>query len=237
MDDQKPSGNEEDFMDFKDPFFEELDKIKSASDQNLGPTAQQASKESEESTPPSSTNELRVLLERIAADSTRALSLLNGKRAPSPLPQQSPVSPRQDPLSIINTSLPQPVETVGTVIEGVFDGTGMIGNDGKHYSMPPNYASKSKLVEGDTLKLTISPEGSFIYKQIHPIERKRVMGLLVHDPIARQYTVAAEGKIWKVLTASVTYFKGITGDEAVILVPQDRDSAWAAVEHIIKKYT
>ena len=33
----------------------------------------------------------------------------------------------------------------------------MIGPDGKNYPVPANYASKSKLIEGDILKLTITP--------------------------------------------------------------------------------
>ena len=43
----------------------------------------------------------------------------------------------------------------GKVIEGIFDGQIMIGPDGKNYPVPANYASKSKLVEGDILKLYI----------------------------------------------------------------------------------
>src|SRR5471030_2263459 len=41
----------------------------------------------------------------------------------------------------------------GNVIEGTFDGQIMIATDGKQYPVPANYASKSKLVEGDVLKL------------------------------------------------------------------------------------
>ena len=47
----------------------------------------------------------------------------------------------------------------GKVIEGVFDGQTMVGPDGKNYPVPANYASKSKLVEGDILKLTIADDG------------------------------------------------------------------------------
>jgi len=54
----------------------------------------------------------------------------------------------------------------GKIVEGVFDGQIMIGPDGKSYPVPANYASKSKLVEGDILKLTIADDGGFIYKQI-----------------------------------------------------------------------
>ncbi len=121
------------------------------------------------------------------------------------------------------------------IVEGVFDGQNMIGPDGKVYSIPANYASKSKLVEGDILKLTIDPNGSFIYKQIGPVERKRLMGMLAKDQDRGEYVVMVEDSLFRVLTASVTYFKGDEGDQAVILVPKEADSKWAAVENIIKK--
>jgi len=123
----------------------------------------------------------------------------------------------------------------GLVIEGVFDGQNMIGPDGKKYSVPANYASKSKLVEGDILKLTIDPEGNFIYKQIGPVERKRMIGVLVRDRDRNEYVVIAGEKIFRVLLASITYYKGQENDEVVILVPKDADSTWAAVENILKK--
>ena len=73
-------------------------------------------------------------------------------------------------------------EVAGKVIEGVFDGQNMLGPDGKTYPVPANYASKSKLVQGDILKLTIADDGGFIYKQIGPVPRKQVIGtLLQHD--------------------------------------------------------
>lgn len=121
------------------------------------------------------------------------------------------------------------------VIEGVFDGTRMIGPDGKQYSIPANYISKSKLVEGDILKLTIDTEGNFIYKQIGPVTRERLIGTLVKDDMTGDYYVNANSRKYKVILASVTYFKGDAGDEVVILVPKDGQSAWGAIENIIKK--
>ncbi len=56
------------------------------------------------------------------------------------------------------------------VVEGVFDGQGMVGGDGMRYVVPENYASKSKLVEGDMLKLIVKAEGSCVFKQIGPVE-------------------------------------------------------------------
>ena len=84
-------------------------------------------------------------------------------------------------LGVSSSDLPEPKlqdlvqpgsqDSIGKIIEGQFDGQNMIGPDGKVYPVPANYASKSKLVEGDTLKLTIAQDGSFIYKQIGPVER------------------------------------------------------------------
>ncbi|MBI5077074.1 hypothetical protein HZB94_01710 [Candidatus Falkowbacteria bacterium] len=120
------------------------------------------------------------------------------------------------------------------VIEGVFDGECMIGADGEAYEVPANYASKSKLVEGDILKLTINNLGAFIYKQIKPIERLRKVGVLDQDPQSLQYFAVADAKKWKLLTASVTYFKGEPGDEVIFLIPAESGSRSAAVENIIK---
>lgn len=124
--------------------------------------------------------------------------------------------------------------TDGTVVEGSFDGQIMIGNDGKQYPVPANYASKSKLVEGDILKLTITPEGSFIYKQIGPVERKHALGVISQDE-AGNFIILADGRPYKVLLASVTYFKGEPGDEVAIVAPRDTDAVWASIENIIQK--
>jgi hypothetical protein len=124
-----------------------------------------------------------------------------------------------------------PALTSGKVIEGTFDGQNMIGPDGKTYPVPANYASKSKLVQGDVLKLTIGDDGSFIYKQIGPIERRKLIGTLkLNDG---QYIVEAGGIDYRVLFASVTYFRAQPGDQITIVVPEEGESEWAAVEAVI----
>lgn len=122
----------------------------------------------------------------------------------------------------------------GKVIEGVFDGQNMLGPDKKQYPVPANYASKSKLIQGDVLKLTIADDGSFIYKQISPVERKKMLGILTVDEKG-DFRVIAESKTYKVLLASLTYFKAEAGDEVTIIAPKDEESEWAAVENVIKK--
>jgi len=120
-------------------------------------------------------------------------------------------------------------EVSGKVIEGVFDGQVMIGPDGKSYPVPANYASKSKLVEGDILKLTIADDGGFIYKQIGPVPRRQIIGTLVQHDGA--YYVEASGREYRILLASVTYFRVNIGDQVTIIVPEDSpDATWAAVE-------
>jgi hypothetical protein len=120
---------------------------------------------------------------------------------------------------------------LGKVIEGVFDGQNMLGPDKRSYPVPANYASKSKLVPGDVLKLTITENGQFIYKQIGPVPRHQTIGSLVYED--GQYKVLAGGKAYRVLLASVTYFKAEVGDNISIIVPESSDSDWAAIENII----
>lgn len=119
----------------------------------------------------------------------------------------------------------------GKVIEGHFDGQNMIGPDGKTYPVPANYASKSKLVETDTLKLTIAQDGSFIYKQIGPVERKKLIAKIGLDN--GQFVAIVGEKHYRVLYASVTYFKAQNGDEVTIVVPAAGDASWAAIEAVI----
>ena len=104
-------------------------------------------------------------------------------------------------------------DVAGKVIEGVFDGQMMMGPDGKNYPIPANYASKSKLVEGDILKLTIA----------------EVIGTLVqHDGV---YYVETNGREYRILLASVTFFRIEVGDQVTIIIPEDNpDATWAAVE-------
>jgi hypothetical protein len=122
-------------------------------------------------------------------------------------------------------------DLAGKIIEGTFDGQNMIGPDGKQYPVPANYASKSKLVQGDGLKLTIDENGSFLYKQISPVQRRKVIGTLnLKDG---QYYVEAQGTDYRVLFASVTYYKAQPGDQVTIVLPEEGNVEWAAIEAVL----
>jgi hypothetical protein len=124
--------------------------------------------------------------------------------------------------------------TSGKIIEGVFDGQNMVDSGGQTYPVPANYASKSKLVEGDRMKLTITDEGKFIYKQIAPIDRKTIVGVLIQED--GQYKVIADGKTYRVLLASVTFYRAEVGDQVTIILPTEGDALWGAIEAVIPRH-
>jgi len=120
------------------------------------------------------------------------------------------------------------------VVEGVFDGQNMVDSLGQAYPIPANYASKSKLVEGDGMKLTITEEGKFMYKQIAPIERRTVIGVLIQED--GQYKVLAEGKAFRILLASITFYRAEVGDQVTILIPKSDKANWGAIEAVIPRH-
>jgi hypothetical protein len=121
------------------------------------------------------------------------------------------------------------------VIEGVFDGQNMIDSNGSTYPVPANYASKSKLVQGDRLKLNIADNGAFIYKQIELVPRNLVVGNLVLE--GSQYQVLADKRVYNVLYASVTFYRAQVGDQVTIIVPEDGQSKYAAIENVIPQHS
>ena len=84
------------------------------------------------------------------------------------------------------------------------------------------------------MKLTITEDGKFIYKQIHPVERRTVVGALIQED--GQYKVLAEGKTFRVLLASVTFYRAEVGDQVTIILPTDMEANWGAVENVIPKH-
>ena len=79
------------------------------------------------------------------------------------------------------------------------------------------------------MKLTITDDGKFLYKQIGPVSRKTVIGTLTHHD--DKYYVEVAGKEYRILYASVTYFHLREGMQVSIVIPTDSENAtWAAVE-------
>jgi len=119
------------------------------------------------------------------------------------------------------------------IIEGVFTGDDMLGVDGNRYPIPVNYSSKSKLVQGDKMKLTIEANGKMLYKQIMQIAREIKTGLLSQEK--GKYQVMSDGVAYDVLTAAVTHHKAEIGDSVSILVPAGKEATFWAIEAVIPK--
>lgn len=172
----------------------------------------------------SSVSEIQALIEGAEA------SLKNAKKM---LLELSGADLKGSSSSAYQTTPSTPSST-SKVIEGIFNGERMTAPDGESYPVPANYASKSKLVAGDHLKLNILEDGRFVYKQIGPSPRKTLIGTLIHDD--GQYKVMTEGgKAYKVLLASVTYYKAQIGDKITVIVPEADDSQWATIEAVLPK--
>lgn len=121
------------------------------------------------------------------------------------------------------------------VIEGAFDGNFMQGWDGKIYPVPMNYASKTKLVPGDMLKLRIMEDGKLIYKLIAPAPRKYVKAKLSKTEEGKFIAITDEGKTYSLNQAAVTFFKWEVGNELSIIVNAGEEHAAAAIEALIDK--
>ena len=79
------------------------------------------------------------------------------------------------------------------------------------------------------MKLTITEDGRFLYKQIGPVERRSVIGTLTHHD--DKYFVEVSGREYEILYASVTYFRLKEGQQVSVIIPANNDKAtWAAVE-------
>jgi hypothetical protein len=74
-----------------------------------------------------------------------------------------------------------------------------------------------------------------VYKQIGPVPREIRRGILAHNAERNEYSVLVGENEYKVLKASVTYYKGEAGDEAAVVVPKGGQVRWAAIDNIVKE--
>lgn len=115
---------------------------------------------------------------------------------------------------------------------GVFDGVSMVGENGEKMDVPANYASKSMLVVGDTLK-QLEENGAMRFKQIEHVKRHKTTGIL-HKKDGKFKVITPEGS-YNVLESAVEHFKGQVGDEVVLHLPAGNLTAsYGAIERILK---
>ncbi len=122
-------------------------------------------------------------------------------------------------------------EAVG--ILGTFDGQELQTENGEKLPVPENYASKSILVVGDTLKL-VEEGKEKRFKQIEHVKRHKTTGILTKKD-GKWTAVTPEGS-YKLLPAAVAHFGAQVGDEALLQLPASNlQVPWAALEKVTKK--
>lgn len=133
----------------------------------------------------------------------------------------------EDSLSSV---LPSSRDLPGII--GKFDGTYLVTDDGKKFQVPENYASKSKLVFGDTLKMIEDVNGGMAtFKQIERVPRATLTGVLVKKD-GKYVAVTSDGS-HLLIPAAVSFHHGVEGDEVKVIVPEDsRNCAFAALDEI-----
>lgn len=159
-------------------------------------------------------------------------SLKSAKKLLKDLSKENEIDLNQE-ISMDTSWLHSYKDDSNKIIEWVFTWEEMLDSDKNQYPVPVNYASKSKLVQWDKLKLTIDQSGRMTYKQIAPIERETKSGLLVKEH--GKYQVVADGETYDVLTAAVTHFKAEIWDKLTIILPAGKSASFAAIEAVIPK--
>lgn len=120
-------------------------------------------------------------------------------------------------------------------VVGYFDGEGFISEDGaKSYIVPANYASKSKLVEDDRMRLYIMKDGTLIYKQIEPAPRRKFIGTVGRIK-NRSVIYGPENEVFSVLNASVQYFGLKPGDTVSCICAEKQNPEWATINNLIER--
>lgn len=119
----------------------------------------------------------------------------------------------------------------GTI--GTYDGESMVTESGEKHPVPANYASKSMLVVGDTLKL-VDEKGGKRFKQIEHVKRLKTEGVLSKKD-GKFHVLAREGS-YRVLPAAVDHFGVGLDDKLNIWIPASNQTAyWAAIESVVGK--
>lgn len=128
-------------------------------------------------------------------------------------------------------SRPRPEHEKVPGVVGIFDGENMITDKGEKMAVPLNYAAKSRLVVGDTLKM-IEENGEKRFKQIERVKRLSTSAVLTKKE-GKFVAVAQEGR-YRILPIALQHLGASVGDELNIIIPEKNLNAeWAAVESLV----
>lgn len=118
-------------------------------------------------------------------------------------------------------------------VSGYFDGVYLVGEDGSKHEVPANYAAKSRIVYGDTLKM-IEEDGKKMFKQIDKVPRKRLEGVLSKKE--GKWYFLSDGGTYRISDVAAEFHKADLNDKAVAYVPENLANAgFAALDYLEKE--
>lgn len=119
------------------------------------------------------------------------------------------------------------------VVEWVYDWYFMVWSDEKKYPVPMNYASKTKLIPWDVLKLRIMEDGKLVYKLIWPAPRWYIKATLSKTDENKFVAITDDWETYNLNQAAVTFFKWKPWDEMSIIINNEKVWEYAAIEAIM----
>ena len=136
-------------------------------------------------------------------------------------------------LDRVQTLAPVKDYTDAVGIEGAFDGEFMVCTDGRKFSVPANYAAKSRLVYGEQLKM-FEDGGKTLFKQMSKVEKEKPEAVL-NKKEGKWYAITKTGT-YKVLDVAANFNNAKVGDKAVIILPKGNAGVpFAALEKILRE--
>lgn len=128
------------------------------------------------------------------------------------------------------------METILKEITGTFDGEHMCVGDGNRIMIPPNYATKSLLIVGDTLIYRITEDGKAYFKQKEKVATKKAMARMEMSEGELKAKAVVDGRTVKfnILRTYKTYYGLKLGSEVVIIFPErlrENEAKYAAIEN------
>jgi len=113
---------------------------------------------------------------------------------------------------------------------GIFDGYKMTTPAGKTYEVPANYAAKSKLVYGDTLKL-VEEGGKKLFKHISKVNRRKTSGILTKKE--GDWHALTDSGSYRVSDVAAEFQHAQLNSKVTVLLPEDNLKApFATIDEV-----
>lgn len=157
-------------------------------------------------------------------------------QVPQRLSQQPPLPQQVTQPPFRSQQMPQPLQEVDPAtapgVEGVFDGVFLVPTDGEKIEVPAAYASKTRILYGDTIKM-YDDNGEKKFKVMVKQSRKKLNAMATKRD-GKWYALTGLGA-YKISDSYAEFNKLGVNDQLTILVPEGNLLVpFAAVEEVIK---